>query len=44
MGHQVEDWRHLRGAEAELVERFSDRREWFSSRYHVTYSQVPTVG
>ena len=39
---QSMDWRFLRDAEAELEERVSERREWFSSRYHVTYSQVPT--
>ena len=42
MRRQCMDWRHIRDAEAELEERVSERREWFSSRYHVTYSQVPT--
>ena len=44
MRRQYVDWRRIGYAEAELEERVGDRREGFSWRYHVTFSQVPTVG
>ena len=42
MRRQCMDW-SIGDAEAELEERVSERRDGFSLRYHVTYSQVPTV-